>query len=122
MATAGALACAGALLLTGGASGASSSKPTLHVALKGTTGISVSGDEVSGAVKVVATYTGKRRAAFALVRLNPNLPAKQALAQGFGAVQTHHGNLDALTATGNRLLASANAPGTIQAVLTPGSP
>lgn len=109
--------------LAGGVSAASAAQtlPTVNVALTGTNGISVSGSEVSGAVNVISTFSGKGgRGAFALVRLNPNLPPQTAAQQGFQAVQSHHGDLNALTATGSSLIASAQAPGTIQTVLQPG--
>jgi hypothetical protein len=113
----------GVVVLAGGITAASGSPtlPTINVALAGKTGISVSGTEVSGAVKVVSTHTGKSQGAFALVRLNPNLPPQTALQQGFQAVQSHHGDPNALTATGSSLIASANAPGTIETVLQPGA-
>ena len=61
IATAGALAVTGALVLAGGAgaAGTASSLPTLNIALTGTTGVSVSGSEVSGAVNVVSTFSGQ---------------------------------------------------------------
>jgi hypothetical protein len=109
--------------LAGGAAGqrAASALPTLNLALTGKTGISVSGSEVSGAVNVVSTFTGKGQGQAALVRLNPALPPAQALAQGFQAVQSHHGDLNALTALGDALVFDAGAPGTAQTVLTPGA-
>jgi hypothetical protein len=115
IAATGALACTGALALAGGASGVSS-RPTLNVALTGNTGVSVSGSEVSGAVNVVATHTGRGQGAFALVHLNPGVTFQQA----FQAVQSHHGDENAVTPYG-AVTASANAPGTIQTVLTPGN-
>lgn len=102
------------------ASGAST-LPTLNLALTGKTGILVSGSEVSGAVNVVSTFTGKGQGQAALVRLNPALPPAQALAQGFQAVQSHHGDLNALTALGDALVFDASAPSTAQTVLTPGA-
>ena len=116
IATTGVVACTGALVLAGGAGAASSSLPTLNVALAGNTGVSVSGSEVSGAVNVVATHAGKGQGAVALVRLNQGVTFQQA----FHAVQSHHGNEDALTPYG-AVTASANAPGTFQTVLTPGN-
>jgi hypothetical protein len=116
IATTGVVACTGALVLAGGAGAASSSLPTLNVALAGNTGVSVSGSEVSGAVNVVATHTGKGQGAFALVRLNQGVTFQQA----FQAVQSHHGDENALTPYG-AVTASANAPGAIQTVLTPGN-
>jgi hypothetical protein len=66
--------------LVGGvtAASAASTLPTLNLALTGKTGISVSGSEVSGAVNVVSTFTGKGQGQAALVRLNPALPPAQA--------------------------------------------
>jgi hypothetical protein len=110
--------------LAGGVTAASAASrlPTLNIGLAGKTGISVSGSEVSGAVNVVSTFTGKGGpGSFALVRLNPNLPPQTAEQEGFAAVQSHHGDEDALTATGSSVVASAQAPGTIQTVLQPGA-
>jgi hypothetical protein len=110
--------------LAGGvtAASAASTLPTLNIALAGKTDISVSGSEVSGAVSVVSTFTGKGGSgSFALVRLNPNLPPQMAEQQAFAAVQSHHSDEDALTATGSSVVASAQAPGTIQTVLQPGA-
>ncbi|MGN6867198.1 MAG: hypothetical protein ACTHMY_02220 [Solirubrobacteraceae bacterium] len=122
VATAGALAVTGALVLAGAAGAAGNSLPTLNVALTGKTGVSVSGSEVSGAVNVASTFTGKGGpGSFALVRLNPNLPPQTAVQQGFAAVQSAHGDENALTATGSLVVASAQAPGTIQTVLQPGT-
>lgn len=114
--TAGALA----LGLAGGASGQTSSLPTLDIALTGAKGISVSGSEVSGAVSVVTTFTGSvpkgSQPSVALVRLNPGVTFQQA----FQAVQSHNGDENALTPFGGVIVA-ANAPSTLQTVLTPGN-
>jgi hypothetical protein len=119
-AAAGAVAATSAFVFAGGA-GAASSLGTLTITETGTTGISLSSSDLTaGATTVTATHSGKGQGAFGLVRLNPNEPASQAIAQGFGAVQAAHGDPNALTATGNLLFASANAPGTIQVNLTPG--
>ena len=119
---AGALACTGVLALAGVASG-TSSLPTLNVALTGTKGISVSGSMVSGAVNVTSTFSGKAPGGpnangptFGLVRLNPGVTLQQA----DGAVQSHHGDLNALTPYGT-LFVDATAPGTVQTVFTPGN-
>lgn len=109
-----------AFVLAGGASGAST-LPTLKLALTGTKGISVSGSEVSGAVNVVSTFTGKGQGQAALIRVNPNVPVAQALAQGNQAIQSHHGDLNVLTALGDALVFDAAAPGAAQTVLTPGT-
>jgi hypothetical protein len=104
------------------AASAASTLPTLKIALAGTTKVSVSGSEVSGAVNVVSTFTGKGGpGSFALVRLNPNLPPQTAVQQGFAAVGSAGGDENALTATGSSVVASAQAPGTIQTVLQPGA-
>ncbi|MGZ6669848.1 MAG: hypothetical protein ACXVH3_34825 [Solirubrobacteraceae bacterium] len=109
--------------LVGGVTAASAAPtlPTLNIALTGKTGISVSGSEVSGAVNVVSTFTGKGQGSFALVRLNPNLPPQTAIQEGFQAVQSHHGDENALTAVGDSVIASAQAPGSIQTVIEPGA-
>jgi hypothetical protein len=117
------LATAGASALGGSASGAGGSLPTLNVALNGVRGISVSGSMVSGAVSIVSTFTGKAPTGpqsngpeFGLVRLNPGATIQQAA----GAVQSHHGDANALMPYG-KFLVDASAPGTVQAVLTPGN-
>ncbi len=124
IATATALAVTGALLLAGvaGAAG-TSSLPTLNIALTGTTGVSVSGSEVSGAVNVVSTFSGKAPSGpnsngptWGLVRLNPGVSILQAA----GAVQAAHGDLNALDPYGS-LVADQSAPGSEQTVLTPGN-
>jgi hypothetical protein len=106
-----ALVVAGALALAGGA-GAATSLPTLKVAISGTKSVSVSGSMVSGAVNVVATGHGD----FGLVRLDPGVSIQQAA----GAVQSHHGDINALTQYG-ALFVDAAAPGTVQTILTPGN-
>ena len=101
-----------------GVAGASAAPtlPTLNLALTGKTGIKVSGSEVSGALNVTSTFSGKGQGEFGLVRLNTGVQFQQA----FQAVQSHHGDLNALTPFGS-LLVDAGAPGTIQTVLTPGN-
>jgi hypothetical protein len=116
-ATAGAIAAV-ALSATATAAG---SLPTISLALHGARGISMSGTAVSGAVTVTATFSGKlpkgsHGAAFGLVRLNPGVTIQEAA----GAVQSHHGDINALDPYGS-LFADADAPGTIQTVLTPGN-
>lgn len=106
-----------ALSLSGGAAAATaSSLPTIKIALTGTKGVSVSGAEVSGAVSVVSTFSGKGQGGVGLVRLNPGSSLQQAV----GAVQSHHGDLNALTPYGS-LFVDADAPSTVQTVLSPGS-
>jgi hypothetical protein len=114
------VASMGALAFAG-ASSAAPAVPTMHVALNGAHGIIVSGSTVSGAVNVVATFTGKlpsgaQGAAFGLVRLNSGVTFQQAA----GAVGSHRGDLNALGPYGS-LLADADAPSSIQTVLTPGN-
>jgi hypothetical protein len=111
-----------ALAITPIASGASS-LPTINVALTGTTGITVSGSTVSGAVNIVSTFSGKAPSghnsngpSFGIVRLNPGVTIQQAA----GAVQSHQGDINALDPYG-ALIVSASAPGTIQTTLTPGN-
>jgi hypothetical protein len=118
----GALACTGVLALAGVASG-TSSLPTLNVALTGTKGVSVSGSMVSGAVNVTSTFSGKAPSGpnangptVGLVRLKPGVTFQQAA----GSVQSHHGDLNALTPYATLFL-DASAPGTVQTVLTPGN-
>jgi hypothetical protein len=125
IATAGALAVTGALVLAGGAgaAGTPSSLPTLNIALTGTTGVTVSGSEVSGAVNVVSTFSGKAPSGpnsngptWGLVRLNPGVSVLQAA----GAVQSAHGDINALTPYGS-LFADNSAGVPTQTVLTPGN-
>ena len=125
LATAGALAVTGALALAGGAgaAGSASALPTLNIALTGTTGVSVSGSEVSGAVNVVSTFSGKAPGGpnsngptWGLVRLNPGVSIEQAA----GAVQSHHGDINALDPYGS-LFADNSAGVPTQTVLTPGN-
>lgn len=104
-----------AFALAGGASGASSSLPTLKIALTGKTGISVSKNTVpSGAVNLVTTFSGKGRGSFGIIRLNDGVTLQQAV----NAVQSHHGDLNALTQYG-AMIVSADAPGKVQTVLSP---
>jgi hypothetical protein len=123
----GSLSAALVLALSTGAASASharasSSLPTLNVALTGTTGVSISGSMTSGAVNVTSTFSGKAPSGpnsngptVGLVRLNPGATLQQAA----GAVQSHHGDINALTPYGT-LVVDASAPGTVQTVLTPG--
>lgn len=90
--------------------------PTITIALSGTHGVSVSGSTVSGAVNVVGTYHGKGEGDFGLIRLNPGVTLQQAV----GAVNSHHGDANALTPLAS-LLVGATAPGTVQTVLSPGN-
>jgi len=122
LAVAGVLATAGVFALPGAAD-ADGSLPTLTVALKGVTGVSVSGSEVSGAVSITATFTGKAPSgpnsngpSFGIIRFNPGVTFQQAA----GAVNASGGDLNALTPYG-KLFVSAAAPATVQTVLTPGS-
>ena len=92
------------------------------MALNGVNGVTISGSEVSGAVSVTATFTGKvpggpdNSPAFGLVRLNPGVTIQQAS----GAVNSHGGDINALTRYAN-LFVSAAAPATVQTALTPGN-
>jgi len=124
IATAGALAVTGALVFAGGAGAAgASSLPTLNIALTGTTGVSVSGSEVSGAVNVVSTFSGKAPSGpnsngptWGLVRLNPGVTVQEAV----GAVLSHHGDPNALTPLAS-LFADNSAGIPTQTVLTAGN-
>jgi hypothetical protein len=120
LARAGAVATMGALALAGSA-GAAPSLPTLHLALTGVNGIRISGTPTSGAMTFTATFSGKlpkgsNTAAFGIVRLNPGVTVQQAA----GAVQSHHGDINALDPYGS-LFVDSDAPGTVDAVLTPGN-
>jgi hypothetical protein len=108
-------ACVVGLAGVAGAS-AAPTLPTLNVAVTGKTGIAVSGSTVSGAVNVTSTFSGKGQGAYGLVRLNQGVSFPEA----FHAVQSHHGDINALTPFGS-LIVDAAAPGTIQTVLTPGN-
>jgi hypothetical protein len=115
-----AVVIAAALAFAGGAGAARAVLPTLNLALTGAKGVSVSGSKVSGAVSIVSTFSGtlprgSMGADFGLVRLNPGVTLPQAA----GAVQSHHGDLNALTPYAG-IVVNANAPGTVQTVLTPG--
>ena len=90
--------------------------PTLNVVVTGKTGIGVSGSKVSGAVNVKSTFSGKGSGGYGLVRLHQGVSFQEAL----GAVNSHQGNPDALTPFAS-IVVSADAPGTIQTVLTPGN-
>ena len=94
---------------------AASVLPTLKVAVTGKTGIAVSGSTVSGAVNVTSTFSGKGQGGYGLIRLDQGVSFPEAL----HAVQAHHGDPNALTPFG-ALVVSADAPGTVQTVLTPG--
>ena len=122
IATAGILAVTAALAFTASA-GAASPLPILNIALTNTTGVAVSGSTVSGAVAVSSTFSGKAPGGpnsngptWGLVRLNPGVSMLQAVA----AVQSHHGDINALTPYGS-LFADGSAPGTVQTVLSPGN-
>ena len=68
----------------------------------------------SGAVNLVTTFSGKGRGSFGIIRLNDGVTLQQAV----NAVQSHHGDLNALTQYG-ALIVSADAPGKVQTVLSP---
>jgi hypothetical protein len=116
------LACVAGLALNMGAASASSGAstaatlPTLKLSLTGTKGIAVSGSEVSGAVSVVSTFSGHGQGSAALIRLHPGVTFSQA----FQAVQSHRGDINALTPLAT-LFFDANAPSVTQTVLTPGN-
>ena len=95
---------------------AASTLPTLNVAVTGKTGIAVSGSTVSGAVSIASTFSGKGQGGYGLVRLDQGVSFPEALQ----AVQSHHGDPNALTPFGS-LVVAADAPGTVQTVLTPGN-
>ena len=107
-------ACVVGLVGVTGAS-AASVLPTLNVAVTGKTGIAVSGSTVSGAVSITSTFSGKGQGGYGLVRLDQGVSFPEAL----HAVQSHHGDPNALTPFGS-IAVAADAPGTVQTVLTPG--
>src|SRR5262249_15291568 len=117
---ASALEVVAAASLAGGASGAVS-LPTLTIALTGIKGVSVSGSEAAGAVNIVSTFKGKaprgedQGPAFGLLRMRH----EESMQQASGAVQSHHGDLNALSPYGTMLLDSS--PARVQTVLTPGN-
>ena len=67
-------------------------------------------------MNVTSTFSGKGQGAYGLVRLNQGVSFPEAL----HAVQSHHGDPNALTPFGS-LVVAADAPGTVQTVLTPGN-
>ena len=95
---------------------AAAALPTLNIALTGANHVAVSGSTVSGAVDVVTTHSGPGQGAVGLVRLNPGVPFQTA----FQAVQSHRGDINALTPYGS-LFADASSPGAFQTVLTAGN-
>ena len=117
----GTLASAGALTLTQAAATASprartaAALPTINVSTSGTKGVSVSGSMTSGAVNIVATHSGAGQGQFGIVRLDPGVSIQQAA----GAVQSHHGDLNALDPYG-ALIVDSSAPGDVQTLLAPG--
>jgi hypothetical protein len=94
-----------------------STLPTITLALQGSKAITVSGTPMSGAVNVVSTFTGKGQGQVALVRVNPATSPQQ----GFQAVQSHNGDLNALTPLGDAVVFDVGAPSTAQTVLMPGT-
>lgn len=110
-AAAAAVATVSAFVIAGGASGAGTS-PTQTIKLTGKTGVSVSNNDLpQGAVNVVV----QGRGSVAIACAHPGVSIQQA----FGAVQAAHGNENALTPYGE-VIASAQAPGTVQTVLPAG--
>ena len=92
------MAAGGAVLFGAGVAGASTAKtastlPTLTLGLSGGT-VTVGGSEVSGAVNVTTTVTGKPGEP-ALVRLNNGISFAQ-FGQAVQAVNSHHGDLNYL--------------------------
>jgi hypothetical protein len=114
------LAAASACVLAGTAGAARAALPTLHVALRGASGVSVSGSMVSGAVNVTSTFSGKLPrgsmggADFGLVRLRPGVTLAEAMRAG------QVNDLNAITPYA-QIVVDAPSPGTVQTVLTPGT-
>ena len=67
-------------------------------------------------MSVTSTFSGKGQGGYGLVRLNQGVSLPEVLQ----AVQSHHGDPNAPTPFGS-LLVAADAPGTVQTVLTPGN-
>jgi hypothetical protein len=117
------LATAAAVVLFGATTVATASAqplPTLNLALTGTKGISVSGSEVSGAVNVVSTFSGKAGpngpgGSAALFRLNPGVTAQDVLS-AVGRSQ----DPNAVSPYGS-IVFDGSAPGSAQVVLEPGN-
>ena len=95
---------------------AAANLPTMTVAVTGKTGIAVSGSTASGAVSITSTFSGKGQGGYGLVRLDQGVSFPEALQ----AVQSHHGDPNALTPFG-AIVVSADAPSTVQTNLTPGN-
>jgi len=116
-----ALVAAAAVVLAGSAGAARTALPTLNVALTGAKGVSVSGSMVSGAVSVVSTFSGTLPrgsmggADFGLIQLRPGVTLAEAERAGQGS-----NDLNALTPYAS-IVVNANAPGTVQTVLAPGT-
>ena len=116
-----ALVAAAAVVLAGSVGAARTALPTLNVALSGAKGISVSGSMVSGAVSVVSTFSGTLPrgsmggADFGLIQLRPGVTLAEAERAGQGS-----NDLNALTPYAS-IVVNANAPGTVQTVLAPGT-
>jgi hypothetical protein len=115
------LVAAATVVLAGSAWAARTALPTLNIALSGAKGISVSGSMVSGAVSVVSTFSGTLPrgsmggADFGLIQLRPGVTLSEAERAGQGS-----NDLNALTPYAS-IVVDANAPGTVQTVLTPGT-
>ncbi len=90
-----------------------------------TGGLGVAGSEVSGAVSITATFTGKAPSgpdsngpSFGIVRLAPGVTDPAASGR---RRQRQWGDLNALTPYARLFPSSAAAPATVQTVLTPGN-
>jgi hypothetical protein len=116
---ASAVTTASLFVLAGGSASASSSLPTLTVALNGTS-VTVGGQEVSGAVNISTTVSGEAMGTTALVRLDPGVTATQAVV----AVRGAQGDLNALDGLASLVFdqdASRGATTVGQTVLQPGN-
>jgi hypothetical protein len=112
----GVLAAAG---LTAAASSAASALPTLTLATNGKA-ITVGGSTVSGAVNIVTTVTKEAQGNPALIRLDPGV----SLAQAKAAVQSHHGDFNALDPYGALVFSTTvnrGASSSYQVSLEPGN-
>jgi hypothetical protein len=117
--TAGAVAAGFVVVLAGGVASASSSLPTLTIAMDGKS-VTVGGSEVSGAVNIVTTVTKESMGGPALVRLDPGVAAPRV----FAAVRAAHGDLNALDGLATLVFDQDAAKGTTtsgQTLLAPGN-
>jgi hypothetical protein len=102
---------------SGATATAAGTLPTLNLAMNGKS-ITVTSSVPAGAVNVVSNVTGEPAGSPTLVHLNPGVTFQQA----FGAVQSHHGDPNALIGLATIVFNPQANQGTssAQTVLTPG--